>query len=144
ATLRAHGVERFCFFSYAHKPGMARDLNRWVAETARDLPGAVPLGTLHPDDADVVKIAHEALDEHRRAGFKFHCSVQRFRADDPPLFCVSGRAAAEGRVFVLHAGTMPSRDDSPGVAHARTLLDRFLPSVVRVAHLGCFEPAVFL
>ena len=35
AALRARGVDRFCFFSYAHKPGMARDLNRWVAETAR-------------------------------------------------------------------------------------------------------------
>ena len=31
-TLRARGVERFCFFTYAHKPGMARDLNHWVAE----------------------------------------------------------------------------------------------------------------
>jgi len=37
ATLAERGVERFCFFSYAHKPGMARDLNRWVAETAAAL-----------------------------------------------------------------------------------------------------------
>ena len=34
-TLAAHGVERFCFFSYAHKPGIARSLNAWIAETAR-------------------------------------------------------------------------------------------------------------
>jgi len=25
-TLAAHGIERFCFFSYAHEPGIARAL----------------------------------------------------------------------------------------------------------------------
>jgi hypothetical protein len=144
ATLRAHGVERFCFFSYAHKPGMARDLNRWVAETGADLPGGIPLGTLHPDDADVVEIAHEALDALRLAGFKFHCSVQRFRVDDPRLFGVYERAEAEGRVFVLHAGTMPYRDGFTGVAHVRALLARFPRLRVCVAHMGAFEPEAFL
>ena len=46
-TLRARGVERFCFFSYAHKPGMSRELNRWLAKTAAALPEALALGTLH-------------------------------------------------------------------------------------------------
>jgi hypothetical protein len=144
ATLRAHGVERFCFFSYAHKPGMARDLNRWVAETATGLPGAIPLGTLHPDDADVVKSAHEALDDLRLAGFKFHCSVQRFQADDPRLFPVYERAEAEGHVFMLHAGTMPYRDAFTGLAHVRGVMERFPRLRVCVAHMGCFEPDAFL
>ena len=51
-TLAECGVERFCFFSYAHKPGMARELNEWIAATAAALPGAVGLGTLHADDPD--------------------------------------------------------------------------------------------
>jgi predicted TIM-barrel fold metal-dependent hydrolase len=144
AALRSHGVERFCFFSYAHKPGMARDLNRWVAETAARLPGAVPLGTLHADDADLVKVADEALDAHGLAGFKFHCSVQRFAADDRRLFPVYERAEAEGRVFVLHAGTLPYRDQFTGVAHFRRVMERFPRLRVCVAHMGCFEHEAFL
>src|SRR3979409_2772485 len=35
-TLHEHGVERFAFCSYAHKPGIARDLNGWLCATARD------------------------------------------------------------------------------------------------------------
>ena len=37
------GVERFVFFSYAHKPGLARELNAWLHETA----GRLPAGTWH-------------------------------------------------------------------------------------------------
>lgn len=144
ATLRARGVDRFCFFSYAHKPGMARDLNRWVAETATRLPGAIPLGTLHPDDGDVVKIAHEALDDLRLAGFKFHLSVQRFRADDVRLYPIYERAEAEGRVLVVHAGTMPYRDAFTGLTHFRGVMERFPRLRVCVAHMGCFEHAAFL
>ena len=144
AALRQRGVERFCFFSYAHKPGMAQSLNRWVAETAARLPGAIPLGTLHPDDGDVAKIADEALDDLGLAGFKFHHSVQRFRADDERLFPVYERAEAEGRVFVLHAGTLPYRDRFTGLAHVRRVLERFPRLRVCVAHMGCFEHEAFL
>jgi predicted TIM-barrel fold metal-dependent hydrolase len=143
-ALRARGVDRFCFFSYAHKPGMARDLNRWVAETAARLPGAIPLGTLHVDDGDIVKIADEALDDLGLAGFKFHCSVQGFHADDRRLFPVYERAEAEGRVFVLHAGTLPYRDAFTGVAHFRRVLERFPRLRVCIAHMGCFEHEAFL
>src|SRR2546428_305124 len=85
-TLAERGVERFCFFSYAHKPGMARELNRWVAGTAAGLPGAVGIGTLHPDDPDVDAIAAEATGTLGLQGFKFHHSVQRFHVDDERLF----------------------------------------------------------
>jgi len=144
AALRERGVDRFCFFSYAHKPGMARDLNRWVAETAAGLPGAIPLGTLHAEDADLVKIADEALDDLQLAGFKFHCSVQRFRADDPRLFPVYERAEAEGRVFMLHTGSLPYRDAFTGFVHFRRVMERFPRLRVCIAHMGCFEHDAFL
>ena len=38
-ALRAAGVERFVFCSYAHKPGIARDLNEWLAHTSREMGG---------------------------------------------------------------------------------------------------------
>jgi hypothetical protein len=139
ATLAACGVERFCFFSYAHKPGIAGGINRWVAETAARLPGSIPLGTLHVDDADLDALAREATADLGLRGFKFHHSVQRFHVDDARLFPLYERAEAEGLVFVLHIGTMPYRDPFTGAGALERVLARFPRLRVCVAHLGAFE-----
>ena len=143
-TLAERGVERFCFFSYAHKPGMARELNAWVAETAAALPAAIGLGTLHPDDPDVDAVATEATEGLGLRGFKFHHSVQRFHVDDARLFAVYGRAEAAGHILVLHVGTMPYRDPFTGVERFRRVLARFPRLTVVVAHMGAFESAAFM
>lgn len=144
ATLAERGVERFCFFSYAHKPGMARELNRWVARTAAALPGAIGIGTLHPDDADVDAVAAEATGALGLRGFKFHHSVQRFHVDDERLFGIYERAEAEGHLFVLHIGTLPYRDAFTGVDRFRRVLARFPRLTAIVAHMGAFESDAFL
>jgi uncharacterized protein len=143
-TLRARGVRRFCFFSYAHKPGMSRELNRWLSAQAARLPDAVALGTLHPDDPDLDAVAAEATGELGLRGFKFHHSVQRFHVDDERLFGVYERAEAAGHVFVLHVGTMPYRDSFTGVARFARLMARFPRLRVCVAHMGAFQSAEFL
>jgi uncharacterized protein len=144
ATLAERGVTRFCFFSYAHKPGMARELNHWVAETGAALPGAVGFGTLHPDDPDVTAVAAQATGELGLRGFKFHHSVQRFHVDDERLFDVYARAESAGHILVLHVGTMPYRDPFTGVARFRGVLARFPRLTVIVAHMGAFESDAFL
>jgi predicted TIM-barrel fold metal-dependent hydrolase len=143
ATLAARGVERFCFFSYAHKPGIARGINRWAAETATRLPGSIPLGTLHVDDEDLAGVVREATDLGL-VGFKFHHSVQRFHVDDARLFPVYERAEADGLLFMLHIGTMPYRDPFTGAARFEHVLERFPALRVCVAHLGAFETERFL
>jgi predicted TIM-barrel fold metal-dependent hydrolase len=143
-TLRARGVDRFCFFSYAHKPGMARDINRWVATTAAALPGTVGLGTLHPADTELDAIAREATEVLGLRGFKFHHSVQRFSVDDARLYPVYERAEAQGHVFVLHAGTMPYRDTFTGVEPFARVMAHFPRLRVCVAHMGAFQSPEFL
>ena len=143
-ALQARGVRRFCFFSYAHKPGMARDLNRWLATQVKRLPEAVALGTLHPDDPDLDAVAAEATGDLGLRGFKFHHSVQRFHVDDERLFAVYERAEAAGHVFVLHVGTMPYRDAFTGVKRFAGLMARFPRLRVCVAHMGAFQSAEFL
>ncbi len=143
-TLRARGVRRFCFFSYAHKPGMSRALNRWLSEQAARLPEAIALGTLHPDDSDLDEIAREATGGLGLRGFKFHHSVQRFHVDDERLFPVYERAEGEGHVFVLHVGTMPYRDPFTGVERFARLMARFPRLRVCVAHMGAFQSTEFL
>jgi predicted TIM-barrel fold metal-dependent hydrolase len=143
-TLRARGVRRFCFFSYAHRSGMARELNRWLAETAAGMAESVALGTLHPDDPDLDAVAAEATGDLGLRGFKFHHSVQRFHVDDPRLFPVYERAEAAGHVFVLHVGTMPYRDPFTGVERFRRVMERFPGLRACVAHMGAFQSAEFL
>jgi uncharacterized protein len=143
-TLRARGVSRFCFFSYAHKPGMSRGLNRWLAGQAARLPEAIALGTLHPDDPDLDAVAREATGDLGLRGFKFHHSVQRFQVDDARLFGVYERAEAAGHVFVLHVGTMPYRDAFTGVEGFARVMARFPRLRVCVAHMGAFQSAEFL
>ena len=143
-TLASHGVERFCFFSYAHKPGVARSLNEWVAQTARRLPSSIPIGTLHAGDPDLLAIADEAMDDLGLAGFKFHLSVQRFRADDPRLTPFYERVAERGRFLIVHAGTMPYRDPFTGIEGFRAVMARFPTLRVIVAHLGAFDTEAFL
>jgi uncharacterized protein len=137
-------VDRFCFFSYAHKPGMARELNRWLSAQARRLPEAIALGTLHPDDPDLDEVAREATDGLGLRGFKFHHSVQRFHVDDERLFGVYERAEAAGHLFVLHVGTMPYRDSFTGVERFARLMQRFPHLRVSVAHMGAFQSPEFL
>ena len=128
-TLRARGVRRFCFFSYAHKAGMSRELNRWLAGQAARVPEAIALGTLHPDDPDLDEVAREATGDLGLRGFKFHHSVQRFHVDDARLFPIYERAEAAGHVFVLHVGTMPYRDPFTGVERFARLMERFYTSL---------------
>ena len=139
-TLRARGVRRFCFFSYAHKPGMSRGLNRWLAGQAARVPEAIALGTLHPDDPDLDEVAREATGDLGLRGFKFHHSVQRFHVDDARLFPIYERAEAAGHVFVLHVGTMPYRDPFTGVERFARLMERR----ASVAHMGAFQSTEFL
>ena len=61
AFLAAQGVERFVYFSYAHKAGMAREINTWLHAIRPRVPVGLPLGTVHPDDPDMLEVAEEAL-----------------------------------------------------------------------------------
>ena len=137
ATLRAAGVERFVFCSYAHKTGMARDLNAWLAQTSRDLGGyGVPLGTVHLDDPDPAGDMIAALDDGC-IGLKIHEDVQQLAIDDPRFTPVLA-AVAEREGFVLvHVGPIPWNDDTnDGPARIARVLERHPTLRVVVAHFG--------
>jgi hypothetical protein len=137
AVLAAAGVERFVFCSYAHKAGMAAELNAWLNATARRLGGAgIPLATVHLDDPDPLGDLVAALDGGC-AGLKLHEDVQRMWIDDPqfdPLFAEIERRAG----FVLaHVGPIPWYDDTAsGPERVARALERRPGLKVVVAHMG--------
>jgi len=136
-ALREHGVERFAFFSYAHKPGIARELNAWLTDTARELgPGAVPLGTVHVDDPDPAGDMRAAL-RAGCAGVKIHEDVQRFELDDPRLAGALDAVAEHDGFVLVHAGRIPWSDDTNDApARIARVLEAHPALRIVVAHFG--------
>ena len=144
-ALREQGVERFAFCSYAHKPGIARELNDWLAATARELDGAgVPLGTVHVEDGDPAADMRDAL-RAGCAGLKVHEDVQRFHLDDARLRgALAAVAAADGFVLV-HVGHIPWSDETEdGPARIARVLEAHPSLRVVVAHFGVPDAARYL
>jgi hypothetical protein len=144
--LQARRVKRCSALLYAHKPGMSRVLNRYMAEVARQHPEIVPLGTIYPGETDQDEILREALGPLHLRGLKLHCHVQKMAADDP-RFEAAYRACEEAGVpIVIHAGRSPS---SPGygvdtkelcaAAQVERVLQRFPRLRLLVPHLGADE-----
>jgi predicted TIM-barrel fold metal-dependent hydrolase len=144
AALRAAGVERFVFFSYAHRPGMSRELNRWLRDAGAGLPDGIPLGTVHADDDDPGAVVEEALGTLGLGGLKLHIQVQRFYPDDPRLDPVYERLVAFDRVLVIHVGTGPHTNAFTGLQRFAGVLARFPALRAVICHMGAFETRLAL
>jgi predicted TIM-barrel fold metal-dependent hydrolase len=144
ATLAAAGVERYVALPYAHRPGIAADLNDWVLARAAESEMAVPFATVHGDD-DVGAVVERAFEAGAR-GLKFQCPVQECGPADPRLDPAFELAAEHDRPILFHAGTAPMFGDSPHVGADQ--FEQFLHSYPEVraaaAHMGTFEHEAFL
>ena len=143
AFLRDRGVERFVYFSYAHKAGIAREINAWLHGVRPRAPGGIPLGTIHPDDPDLIEAVDEALLGYGFHGFKFHINVQRFFPDDPRVLPVYQRLLDLNRLLLIHVGTAPWPNGFDGYPRFARVMDMFPNLKVVVAHMGSFETRRF-
>lgn len=107
AHLAAHDVKRVVSLLYAHKPGIARELNRFAATLQRAHPSVISLGTASPDDLDAPDVAREALGPLGLRGIKLHCHVQRVAIDDPRVIAILRECERAGAVAVVHCGREP-------------------------------------
>lgn len=137
AALREAGVERFVFCSYAHKPGMARDLNAWLGRTSRDLAGyGLPLATVHLDDPGAADDLRDAL-EDGCIGLKIHEDVQGLAVDDARFDPLYARLADHEGFVLAHIGPIPWRQDTrEGPRRVAGVLARHPRLRFVVAHMG--------
>jgi hypothetical protein len=96
------GVRMFSALAYAHRPGMAADLNEWTLEFGRTTPGCLPSATFYPEPG-VTGYVRAALAGGARV-FKVHLQVGGFAPDDPQLDEVWGLLAGARVPVVVHAG----------------------------------------
>ena len=149
-ALAEHGTSRSVALIFAHKAGMARHLNAWLAALCRSAPGIVGVGTVLPGEPDDLAIVQESLDLGLR-GLKLHCHVQKLAIDDPRVVRVLAECARLGVPAVVHAGREPATQAYGVDAHVlcnvrrtQAVLEQ-LPSLrLVVPHIGADEFAAYL
>jgi hypothetical protein len=142
AHLRQLGVRVFSALSYAHRPGMAADLNRWTLDFARATPGCLPSATFFPEPG-VDRYVAAALEGGARV-FKVHLQVGGFAPTDAGLDGVWGVLADAGVPVVVHAGHAPVGTAHTGPEPFAALLARQPRLAAIVAHLGAPDYLPFL
>lgn len=145
-TLRRRGLRGCVLLHYAHKPGIARGMNAFVAQLVDDAEGfAVGTGTVCPGEPNSVDIVDEAFSLGLQ-GIKLHCHVQGMPIDDERLFPVYELCQARGKPAVVHAGREPWSDALPvdpyevcAVDRTERVLTQFPHLTLVVPHLGADE-----
>lgn len=145
AFLLERGVERLVLLHYAHRPGMARELNRYVAGLAAGEPRVTGLATVFPGEEGAGAVLEEAFGLGL-AGVKLHQHVQCFDADGPELREVCEVCQAAGKPLVAHLGREPKSPAyrcDPHALCAAEKVGRLLRDFPRlrlcVPHLGADE-----
>jgi uncharacterized protein len=121
--LLSRGVERVVALHYAHKPGIARGLNAYIAGVCRGEPRVIGLATVFPGEEDAVTILEEAF-AAGLAGVKLHCHVQCFGPDAPSMHAIYEACARAGKPLVIHAGREPASPEYKCDPHALCSAER--------------------
>ncbi|MEU7872024.1 amidohydrolase family protein [Dactylosporangium sp. NPDC049140] len=142
AQLRGFGVRHFTALAYAHRPGMAEDLNAWTMDFAARTPGCLASATFFPEPGVAGYVGRAVADGARV--FKVHLQVGGFDPRAAELAPVWG-LLAEARVpVVVHAGSGPVANGFTGPGPFGEVLRRHPGLVAVVAHLGAPEYDGFL
>lgn len=143
--LFSRGVSRIVALHYAHKPGLARSMNAFMAELCAAEPRITGLATVFPGEPGAVDVIREAFALGLK-GVKLHCHVQVFAPDDARLHQIYAACAEAGKPLVMHAGVQPNSPAYPVDVYslcAAERVDRVLrdhPSLkLCVPHLGADE-----
>lgn len=141
ARLQGMGVEWAFLLTYAHKPDISLDLNRWVRDVCRRYNCFVPFACIHPLDRNLEQLISTVLDDWQFAGFKLQLAVQQYAADDPAWDPVYRAAAERQKPVIIHAGTAPYSQNDPllGLDHLENVMKRWPELKVVIPHLGAYE-----
>jgi predicted TIM-barrel fold metal-dependent hydrolase len=139
------GVEHVIALHYAHRPGIARGLNAYVARLAQQESRLTGLATVLPGEPDAPSILEEAFSQGLH-GVKLHCHVQAFAIDSPELIELFEICVRWQRPMVIHAGREPRSPAYPVDTHSICHVDR-VAAVLQawpqlklcVPHLGADE-----
>lgn len=100
-SMKTAGIDLSVVAAVATKPQQVESIQRWL-RTIRQ-PGIEAMAAMHPADP-LSSQQMESLKNEGFRGFKLHPDYQDFYVDDPRMFPVYERAAAQGMFILFHAG----------------------------------------
>lgn len=138
SILKKNKVKFYTTLNYAHKKGMAPQLNLWVYQNIHKLEGAIPFGTFYPEK-NVYDYVKQAVEEYGFKGFKLHLEVGKFDINESILNKAFLYLESKKIPIVIHTGTAPVKGDYTGI-HFFSNFIKFYPELfVIVAHMGAAE-----
>jgi uncharacterized protein len=144
--LLSHGIQHIIALQYAHKPGIARQLNKYMSEKCAEYENRVTgMATVFPGEESAEKILQEAFDSGL-GGLKLHAHVQCFDMNSKHMNRLYECCRINKKPVVMHIGREPKstayRCDPYEICSAEKLeniLKDFPGIKICVPHLGFDE-----
>lgn len=106
--LLSHGVQHIIALQYAHKPGIAEQLNRYMSEKCRQYGHRVTgMATVFPGEVNAERIVQQAFDAGL-GGLKLHAHVQCFDMNHEKMNCLYACCQTNHKPIVMHVGREPT------------------------------------
>jgi uncharacterized protein len=143
--LLSHGIDHLVALHYAHKPGIARELNSYMAGICRSHPQVTAMATIYPGEDGARAILEQAFQDGLK-GVKLHSHVQCFDMDSVPMHEIYETCAVQCKPLIMHVGREPKSPAYPCDSYtlcSAEKLERVLKNYPRlkvcVPHLGADE-----
>jgi uncharacterized protein len=105
--LLSRGIRHIVALQYAHKPGIARQLNTYMAEKCKKYDKKVTgMATVFPGENDAEAILQEAFDSGL-GGVKLHAHVQCFDMNSDYMYPLYECCRKNRKPIVMHIGREP-------------------------------------
>jgi len=146
--LISHGIGHLIALQYAHKAGLARELNAFLADICRSYPQVTGMATVYPGEKDAAVILEQAF-QNGLSGVKLHCHVQCFDMNDRSMHEIYEVCAAHNKPLIMHVGREPKSPAYPCDPYELCRADKLERVLIEypqlcvcVPHLGAdeFEP----
>ncbi|MBW2430200.1 MAG: amidohydrolase [Deltaproteobacteria bacterium] len=143
--LLSRGIGHIVALHYAHKPGLARELNDYMVNICRSHPQVTGMATVYPGEKDCVAILEQAF-QNGLSGVKLHSHVQCFDMDSQPMHEIYQVCSKHHKPLIMHVGREPKspayRCDPYELCNAdemERILSDYPQLCVCVPHLGADE-----
>lgn len=148
--LLSHGIKHIIALQYAHKPGIARHLNKYMSEKCREYGNRVTgMATVFPGEENAETILQEAFDSGL-GGLKLHAHVQCFDMNSEHMNRLYECCRINRKPIVMHIGREP-KSTAYGCdpyqlcsAEKLELVLKYFPDIkICVPHLGFNETSAY-
>jgi predicted TIM-barrel fold metal-dependent hydrolase len=104
--LLSHGVDHIVALHYAHKPGLAGELNAYMADICRSHSQVTAMATVYPGEIDAAAILEQAFQDGL-GGVKLHSHVQCFEVNSEAMDEIYEVCSARRKPLIMHVGREP-------------------------------------